>query len=199
MSSGPFLQVLLDLPASPFDYAAGAVGATALNPIGYRCVVPLGRRKAVGIVVGMSEATALDAGRIRPVARVLDEISPLDVHWLALTRFTADYYQHGWGEVALPALPPAMRQLPGPRYLQSMARLRASVVTTAAVGSGGDGSDRRPALTSEQAAAVERLADAAGFRAHLLFGVTGSGKASQTLVGIESVPGRRALGSLSIS
>ncbi len=186
MSSGPFLQVLLDLPlASPFDYAADAVGAVAPNPIGYRCVVPLGRRKAVGIVVGMSEATALDAGRIRPVARVLDEISPLDVHWLALTRFAADYYQHGWGEVALPALPPAMRQLPGPRYIQSMTRLRASVVAAMAVGSGVDGSERRPALTSEQATAVERLADAAGFRAHLLFGVTGSGKTEVYLSAIE--------------
>ena len=66
----------------------------------------------------------MDPSRIKSVERVLDEIPALDDHWLAFTRFAADYYQHAWGEVAIPALPPALRQVPGPRHLHSLSRLR---------------------------------------------------------------------------
>jgi primosomal protein N' (replication factor Y) len=179
-----FLQVLLDLPLeSPLDYANTEDSEDSAGDalVGMRCIVPLGRRKAVGLVVGTSSATALDPARIKPVSRLLYEIGPLDAHWLALTRFASDYYLHAWGEVALPALPPALRQLPGPRYAQALARLRSAgavVVTTA-------DSIQRPALTNEQSLAVERLTTAAGFAPALLFGVTGSGKTEVYLSVIE--------------
>ena len=149
--------------------------------VGLRCVVPLGRRKAVGLVVGSSNVTALDPARIKPVSRLLDEIGPVDAHWLGLTHFASDYYQHAWGEVALPALPPTLRQLPGPRYAQALARLRStgSVLATTAE------SIKRPELTHEQSLAVDRLTAAAGFAPSLLFGVTGSGKTEVYLSVIE--------------
>ena len=98
-----------------------------------------------------------------------------------LTRFASDYYQHAWGEVALPALPPTLRQLPGPRYAQALARLRSAdpVLATTAE------SIKRPELTHEQSLAVDRLTAAAGFAPTLLFGVTGSGKTEVYLSVIE--------------
>ncbi len=183
MTRARFLQVLLDLPLeSPLDYANPEANAgTGEAVVGLRCVVPLGRRKAVGLVVGSSNVTALDPARIKPVSRLLDEIGPVDAHWLGLTRFASDYYQHAWGEVALPALPPTLRQLPGPRYAQALARLRStgSVLATTAE------SIKRPELTHEQSLAVDRLTAAAGFAPSLLFGVTGSGKTEVYLSVIE--------------
>jgi primosomal protein N' (replication factor Y) len=72
--------------------------------------------------------------------------------------------------VALPALPPGLRTPPGPRAVQALARLRATVWPRA------EGASCAPPLTAQQAEAVEALAAGSGFGAHLLFGITGSGK-----------------------
>ncbi|MGE5712728.1 MAG: primosomal protein N', partial [Betaproteobacteria bacterium] len=157
MGSQRFLQVLLDVPfEGALDYDGGAEALPLADAvIGLRCVVPLGRRKLVGIVVGAAERSALDEVRIKPVSQLLADIAPLNAHWLALTRFAADYYQHPWGEVALPALPPALRQLPGPRYASALHRLRRLPILSS---SGGAQSGPRVALNEEQAASVEQLA-----------------------------------------
>ena len=191
MATARYWQILLDLPlAGSLDYMAPE--GSSNEPTGLRCVVPLGRRKVVGIVTGVSSQTALSADRVKAVARVLDEVAPLSSHWLALTRFAADYYQHVWGEVALPALPPALRQLPGPRFEQVIARLRAPLPA-------GRSADavRRPVLSVEQSAVVQQVAGATGFAPFLLFGVTGSGKTEVYLAAIERAlaarPGAQAL------
>jgi primosomal protein N' (replication factor Y) len=184
VGSKRFLQVLLDVPfEGALDYGGGAdAQELATGLIGLRCVVPLGRRKLVGIVVGSVEHSTLDEARIKPVSQLLADIAPLNAHWLALTRFAADYYQHPWGEVALPALPPALRQLPGPRYASTLARLRKlpSLSAREATPAGA-----RVALNAEQSDCVERLEADVGFVPTLLFGVTGSGKTEVYLSAIE--------------
>ncbi len=184
MGGKRFLQVLLDVPfEGALDYDGGADALSlAAGVIGLRCVVPLGRRKLVGIVVGATERSTLDEARIKPVSQLFADIEPLNAHWLALTRFAADYYQHPWGEVALPALPPALRQLPGPRYASTLNRLRKLPNLFAREGTS---SGARVELNSEQAASVEQLAADAGFVPTLLFGVTGSGKTEVYLSAIE--------------
>ena len=184
MGGKRFLQVLLDVPfEGALDYDGGADALSlAAGVIGLRCVVPLGRRKLVGIVVGATERSTLDDARIKPVSQLFADIEPLNAHWLALTRFAADYYQHPWGEVALPALPPALRQLPGPRYASTLKRLRKLPTLTAREGTP---SSARVELNSEQVAGVEQLAADAGFVPTLLFGVTGSGKTEVYLSAIE--------------
>ena len=174
-----FLQVVVDAPfETPLDYAA-PTGVALDELVGQRCVVPLGRRNALGIVTGIASDSEIESTRIKPIGRVLDEIAPLDEHWLAFTRFAADYYQHGWGEVAIPALPPGLRQLPGPRHRLSLERLRRAFEV-------GDAKSKRVvALSAEQQDAVDRIAAAVGFSAHLLFGVTGSGKTEVYLAAIE--------------
>ena len=71
--------------------------------VGQRCLVPLGTRKVVGIVVGFSEESRFS--KLREVISRVDDIAPLSFGWLALTSFAARYYQSGWGQVAIPALP----------------------------------------------------------------------------------------------
>ncbi len=166
-----YAQVIVDLPGvGALDYALDQTLAAAAR-IGARCVVPLGRGARVGVVVALTDAPAIERHKIKPITRALDETAPLSLHWLQLTRFAAEYYQHAWGEVALPALPRALRTVPGPRYAQSIARLRARAQPRWA----------EPGVphvehTAQQRAAIDALINASGFAPHLLFGVTGSGK-----------------------
>jgi primosomal protein N' (replication factor Y) len=177
-SAPRYAQVIVDVPISqPLDYTLNAEPREDI--VGLRCVVPLGQRARVGVLVSIGDRPAIDPSRIKPVARVLDEIEPLSKHWLQLTRFAAEYYQHPWGEVALPALPRVLRNVPGPRYGQSIAALRARIP---APWSGP--LPQQPAMTSEQSAAIEALTRSEGFTASLLFGITGSGKTEVYLAAI---------------
>jgi primosomal protein N' (replication factor Y) len=166
-----FVDVLIDRPLlTPFVYRLDdAIPADAV--VGRCVVVPLGRSQTMGIVAALNDAPGLDASRIRPVRRVLSGIAPLSRHWLDLTRFAADYYQHGWGEVAVPALPPLLRKVPGARFDSSVARARKAIRPP----------DHQAAsvvmeLTAEQHAAANAIHEAQDFAAFLLHGVTGSGK-----------------------
>ncbi len=173
-----FAQVVVDLAIEqPLDYA---VPPGISDPSrGQLCVVPLGRRSCMGVCVGSSGSSALSPSRIRPVSSLVEQIGPLTPGWLELTRFAADYYQHSWGEVAIPALPPLLRSPPGQRFESVLRRLRAEKI----------GCERTPTsppplLNAEQQAAVEAVTGQPGFSPTLLFGVTGSGK---TAVYLESI------------
>jgi len=166
-----FARVIVDAPLEqPLDYRLPDDVTSACA--GRLCVVPLGRRKVCGLIVEVAAATALDESIVRTVERVIDEVAPLSAQWLALTRFAADYYQHAWGELALPALPPLLRSAPGPRFAASLKRLRAASLAPVLP------AEAQPTLdlTADQRTASEAIAAARGFAPVLLFGVTGSGK-----------------------
>ena len=165
-----FAQIIVDLPSvTALDYSIPPGGGSEIT-IGLRCVVPLGRHSKVGIVVGC-EQPAVDLSKIKPIARALTEVEALNPHWLQLTRFAADYYQHSWGEVALPAMPRALRKVPGARYAQSLAKLREQVSSRWA-----EPDVPKLVHTAQQLAAIDAVATSEGYAPHLLFGVTGSGK-----------------------
>ena len=149
--------------------------------------VPLGRREVTGLVwdadfAAMAAAAAEPVAEgeeraplvLRPVVEALDALPPLPADWRALVEFTARYYQRSLGEVALAVLPPELRKLDN-TGLAKRIRKKRDHLTPEAVGE----SAQRPALTSEQAAAMDTLAAWAAAPAPpptLLFGVTGSGK-----------------------
>jgi len=173
-----FSRVIVDLAIDqPLDYAA-APDASPLDA-GALCVVPVGRRQCVGVCVEVAPTSAIATERIRPITRALVEVAGLDANWLELTRFAADYYQHGWGEVAIPALPPMLRSPPGPRFASVLRRLRAREYR---------GAPRLATglfeLNTEQRNAAAFIGAQSGFVPVLLFGVTGSGK---TAVYLESI------------
>ena len=177
-SSAPrYAHVVVDAPLpQPLDYRVSPEASS-----GQVCTVPLGRRTQAGLIVGVSDRSEVEAIRLKEVTAVLAGVPPLSPHWLDFTRFAADYYQHPWGEVALPALPPILRAKPGPRFEQSLARLRKRATATGL-------STPRPApdLNSEQALAVAEFVASSSFTVHLLYGVTGSGKTEVYLRAIEN-------------
>ena len=136
---------------------------------GDRVIVPLGTRKSSGIVTGLSPVTEVPAKKLRRVAAVLSDTIPLHAEWLALTRFAALYYQRGWGESAVPALPLFMRRAPGVRHESLAQKARA-------IGPAGGEPGPRPQLNDEQAEACRQVLASGGYVPWVLFGGTGSGK-----------------------
>ncbi|KAF1052456.1 MAG: Primosomal protein N' [Burkholderia gladioli] len=107
MSGDLYVRVALDHPLQTlFDYRyRGAVPPQ----VGMLVQVPFGKRLAVGLVCEVATHTEVPANRLRDVAELCAELPPLADAWLDLVAFAADYYQRGRGEVALPALPQALR------------------------------------------------------------------------------------------
>jgi primosomal protein N' (replication factor Y) (superfamily II helicase) len=103
-----FVRVALDHPLPAlYDYRYPA-GAPAPQP-GVLVRVPFGRRDVVGLVCEVSANSDVPADKLRDVDAVCAACPPLSAQWLELVAFAADYYQRGLGEVALPALPQALR------------------------------------------------------------------------------------------
>ncbi len=102
-----FVRVALDHPLPTlFDYRCDA--AEPPRP-GTLVSVPFGRRQVVGLVCEVTAHSDVPAEKLRAVDGICDACPPLSAEWLALAAFAADYYQRGLGEVALPALPQALR------------------------------------------------------------------------------------------
>ncbi|WP_169708749.1 primosomal protein N' [Trinickia terrae] len=105
--SGVFVRVALDHPLPTlFDYRCDA----ALQPApGMLAQVPFGKRHVVGLVCEVTAHSDVPPERLRDTGALCGACPPLSAEWLALATFAADYYQRGLGEVALPALPQALR------------------------------------------------------------------------------------------
>jgi len=72
-------------------------------------LVPFGRRRQLGLVLGHSNESSLPAGKIRRCNEIVDESPLLTAADLRLIRFTSDYYHHPVGEVVAAALPALLR------------------------------------------------------------------------------------------
>ncbi len=142
--SGRYLEVAVPLPVSgtftysvPQDLSARAV-------VGTRVLVPFGRRKVTGFVVGRRDDADVDG--IRDIADVLDVDPVLDERMIELTRWIADYYLAPWGEVLRTALPPGIN-MESRRYLRITTCGRRALVQA------------DPALNERRRAVLEAVAD----------------------------------------
>jgi len=101
------LRVALDVPLPQlFDYLAE--DATRAD-IGYRALVPFGKKHRVGVIVDVAAKSEVADSRLRAVGKILRDVPPLAPEWLALAQFCSDYYQRPLGEVVAAALPPRLR------------------------------------------------------------------------------------------
>ena len=167
-----WLQVVVATPAH--SAIAGPLTYRSELPLtpGTLVRVPLGKREVLGVVWGNLDASGdLLEIQTKSIAGVLDGLVPLNANWRSLVSFTASYYQRSFGEVALAALPPQLRELTG---LQLARRLKRPVVDT---------SQPENAITLVAASAQQQAAlasfdaeNSAKKRPALLFGATGSGK-----------------------
>ncbi len=108
---GPYLRVAVPAPLSQlFDYSLPPACDAAQALPGMRVLVPFGRSRKVGVVVEVSDRTALARQRIRPALQLLDSAPVLGTDILTLARWAADYYVHPLGEVLSGILPPPARR-----------------------------------------------------------------------------------------
>lgn len=177
MTFPQFAKVIVDAPLPELDYT---VGDEVQLMVGDRVLVPLGARKVVGIVTGLSDSTEVASGKLKSVLRVFHEVEPLRKEWLKTMAFAADYYLRPRGEAALSALPPFFRLPATPTYerrLQKLRELKTKKITY----------EPAPVLNDEQKAAADAVSASTGYAPFMLFGVTGSGKTEVYLHIIESV------------
>jgi primosomal protein N' (replication factor Y) len=157
-------RVALDVPLEEaFDF----VVPEGLDvPLGALVVVPFGRLRKVGVVVGHAAGSEVPASRLRPVEAVVGDVAPFTRDQLDLFDFCATYYQRPLGEVIAAGLPPRLRQV------------RRRPLFAGTPGAGGDPGFVSPvALSAEQEAALAVARARPGeFHPVLLQGVTGSGK-----------------------
>ena len=192
MNSPAHLAVAVATPAhsslaEPLSYQH----AQALPP-GQLVRVPLGKREVLGVVWGTQDEALPGGVQLRGLIEVLADVPPLNRHWRALVGFAARYYQRSVGEMALAALPPALRSLTGEQLARRLAKLQPKAKLAAKSKSKSttqpverteaiDTADaslpaptETPQLTAQQSEALAAIAAQTGIS--LLHGTTGSGK-----------------------
>ncbi len=147
--AGLFAEIVFD---RPLDHAYSYAVPDELRPliaVGKRVQVPFGRgdRPTVGYCVGLSESAPDRA--VKEVLRVLDDEALLTESLLRLTRWMADYYLCGWGQVLNAVIPAGAREKAGTKataYLEAVAET--------------DLPQPPPKLSAKQTAALEHLRSA---------------------------------------
>ncbi len=89
-----------------FHYRVPSELAEKLD-LGHRVLIPFGRQVTTGICVAFPEQTSVPG--LKPIRQILHPDCRFDPHILELTRWIAEYYHAGWGEVLEAALPPPIR------------------------------------------------------------------------------------------
>jgi len=108
-NTGPILRVVFDTPLRRhFDYLPRAGDASPPGP-GQRLWVPLGKRRAIGVVAALAQGSDLPASRLKRAFESLDAEPLWDPATFALLAWAADYYHHPLGEVLFAAMPVALR------------------------------------------------------------------------------------------
>lgn len=106
------IRVALDVPVDTlFDYHAPDASP---RDIGYRVVVPFGKKTTIGMIVETADRPAIPVERLKRAQRVLRELPPMSSEDLRLVRFAAEYYQHPLGAAVMNTLPARLRRAAGP-------------------------------------------------------------------------------------
>src|SRR5947209_986966 len=149
--TGLFAEIVFDRPLdTAYSYAVPESLREAIA-VGKRVEAPFGRgdTATVGYCVGLR--TRGPDRAVKPLFRVLDEEVLLTDDLLRLTRWMADYYLCGWGQVLQAILPAGVRDRKGQRpavFLEAVPE--------------GELPDPLPTLTAKQAAGLDWLREAGG-------------------------------------
>lgn len=102
------IRVALDVPVERlFDYRCADPAAH----IGMRVLVPFGRQKLIGIIIGKPDASEIPENKLKRAIAVLDDTPLLSQADLRLLEFAAEYYVHPLGAVVMATLPAALRRV----------------------------------------------------------------------------------------
>jgi primosomal protein N' (replication factor Y) (superfamily II helicase) len=114
-ASGLFADIVFDRPLDQaYSYAVPNELQDAVA-VGKRVQVPFGRgdKGTLGYCVGLSETAPARA--VKAIQKVVDEVALLTPELLRLTRWMADYYLCGWGQVLSAVIPAGARDQAGMR------------------------------------------------------------------------------------
>lgn len=162
-----FARVAVPAPLRPIetllDYAIPPELLGKVRP-GHLVEVPFARRKIWGLVFEVSSAPSFDPAKIKPITRLKLEDPVFSAERLELLRWLCRYYLYPLGEVCEASLPAGIRD--GTARTLKMPELVDASSKRATVA---------PPLNDEQRAATQAI-HKMNEGAHLLWGVTGSGK-----------------------
>ena len=98
-----FVNVVVSIPsAKPFTYAVPD-GMEAQITIGKRVLVPFGKRKVTGYIVGSTPSTEIKS--VKNIIELLDTESLFNAEDLEFYRWTSDYYMYPLGKALKASLP----------------------------------------------------------------------------------------------
>jgi primosomal protein N' (replication factor Y) (superfamily II helicase) len=112
-----FADVVFDRPLDhAYTYAVPDHLATRIG-VGKRVEVPFGKggKATAGFCVRVTDTQPTSGYEIKTVTRVLDDDAIVDEHLMKLTRWMADYYLCGWGQVLHAVVPAGVRDNAGTR------------------------------------------------------------------------------------
>lgn len=115
----------LDVPlANTFDFLLPAAIDAGIGSV---VIVPFGRQRMVGVVVGLRDYSDVSPEKLRPIESVKSALPALSTEILAVFQFCADYYHAGIGQIALNAIPPVVRTLKAlPRQTDTVVSITAA-------------------------------------------------------------------------
>src|SRR5436190_23034755 len=146
--SGLFASVVFDRPLdTEYTYAiptdlVGKVG------VGKRVEVPFGKggKNTAGFCVRVTDEQPSAGFEIKHIVRVLDDDAIVDDHLMKLTRWMADYYLCGWGQVLHAVVPAGVRDNAGTRVASFVEPLPREKLP-----------NPLPTVTPQQKAALDKL------------------------------------------
>ena len=165
-------SIAVDAPLGALSYKIPATFDESKVVRGASVLVPLGGREVNGILLRENPSVLPVGIKLKSAIEVIEDRPPLPPVYVEWLEWVAKYYVHALGqtlELAFPPLARAKLKKDGTRAKSRKAPLIDAEASAARV-------DHSVNLTPEQTAVVEAIDGQKGFAAHLLFGVTGSGK-----------------------
>lgn len=179
-------QVAVDAPIQgPLSYLPPLSPLAFSIQRGTRVLVPLGRRVVEGVVLNQIPWEKETHGEfvLKEIIGIDEQHDPLPEYFLAWLEWLAQYYIYPIGLVTSLAFPPLKKKLLKSKKKDSKrenAIQKAHVIPKPI-------QSERPHLTEEQRHCIDHIGIEAGFKVHLVFGVTGSGKTEIYLRLLEKV------------
>src|SRR6516165_10572537 len=113
--SGVFAEIVFDRPLDhAYTYSVPET-LEASVAVGKRVLAPFGKGEKLTVGYCVRLTTTLPHLVVKPICRVLDDEALLTPDLLRLTRWIADYYLCGWGQVLNAVVPGGAKQQAGIR------------------------------------------------------------------------------------
>ncbi|VTR92660.1 primosomal protein n : Primosomal protein N OS=Isosphaera pallida (strain ATCC 43644 / DSM 9630 / IS1B) GN=Isop_2695 PE=4 SV=1: DEAD: Helicase_C [Gemmata massiliana] len=143
-----FADIVFDRPLDHAYTYAVPESLVAKIGVGKRVEVPFGKggKGTAGFCVRVTDVQPTSSYEIKSVARVLDDDAIVDEHLMKLTRWMADYYLCGWGQVLHAVVPAGVRDNAGTRVASFVEPLPKEKLP-----------NPLPTVTPQQKAALDKL------------------------------------------